>query len=47
MGEIGKNEQYRTHITAKRNWLDLNLKEVWQYRALILLFTKRSFVVTY
>jgi len=41
------NTQYHTHITAKRRWLDLNLKEVWQYRDLILLFTKRSFVVTY
>lgn len=36
-----------THITAKSKWFDLNLKEVWRYRDLILLFTKRSFVVTY
>lgn len=48
MSEIEKNEeQYFTYITAKRSWFDLNLKEVWQYRDLILLFTKRSFVVTY
>ena len=40
-------EQYFTYITAKRSWFDLNLKEVWQYRDLILLFTKRSFTVTY
>ena len=26
---------------------DLNLREVWKYRDLILLFTKRSFVITY
>lgn len=38
---------YHTHITAKHRWLDLNLKEVWQYRDLIALFTKRNFVVTY
>lgn len=38
---------YHTHITSKHRCLDLNLKEVWQYRDLILLFTKRSFVVTY
>ena len=37
----------RTHITAKHRLLDLNLKEVWQYRDLILLFTKRNFTVTY
>lgn len=36
-----------TCITAHRPWLDLNLREVWRYRDLILLFTKRSFTVTY
>ena len=40
-------EQYYTLITAKHNWLDLNLKEVWQYRDLIVLFTKRNFQVRY
>lgn len=39
--------KYHTHITSKRKWFELNLKEVWQYRDLIFLFTKRSFVVTY
>ena len=38
---------YHTHISAKHRWLDLNLKEVWQYRDLIYLFTKRNFVVSY
>ena len=47
MRETEKNQQYHTHITAKRKWFELNLKEVWQYRDLILLFTKRNFVVTY
>ncbi len=36
-----------THITAQRRLLDLNLKEVWQYRDLIWLYTKRSFQLTY
>ncbi|MDO4803703.1 MAG: ABC transporter permease [Lachnospiraceae bacterium] len=36
-----------THISAKHRLLDLHLKEVWQYRGLIWLFTKRSFVVAY
>ncbi len=44
---ISAEKQYHTHISAKRGWFDLNLKEVWQYRDLILLFTKRNFVVTY
>lgn len=38
---------YHTHISAKHRWLDLNLKEVWRYRDLIFLFTKRNFVVSY
>lgn len=38
---------YHTHITSKRSWFALNLAEVWRYRDLIYLFTKRSFVVTY
>lgn len=38
---------YHTHISSKHRMLDLNLKEVWQYRDLIWLFTKRSFAVTY
>ena len=39
--------QYHTHITSKRRWFELNLNEVWQYRDLILLFTKRNFTVRY
>ncbi len=39
--------KYHTHITAKHSWFDLNLKEVWQYRDLIWLFTKRTFQLTY
>lgn len=40
-------EKYHTHISSKHKWFDLKLKEVWQYKDLIWLFTKRSFVVTY
>lgn len=38
---------YHVHISSKHNWFDLNLKEVWRYRDLITLFTKRNFVVSY
>lgn len=38
---------YHIHISSKHRWLELNLREVWQYRDLIALFTKRSFVVSY
>lgn len=36
-----------TQISAKHNLFDLKLEEVWRYRDLIFLFTKRSFVVSY
>lgn len=38
---------HHTHITSKRKWYELNLKEVWQYRDLIVLFTKRTFSLRY
>ena len=46
MAEISQNT-YHIHISAKHKWLDLKLNEVWQYRDLIYLFTKRNFVVSY
>ena len=47
MPKIQTSNNYHTHISSKHRMLDLNLKEVWQYRDLIWLFTKRSFTVTY
>lgn len=48
MLDIQSNYQkYHSHISSKHKWFDLKLKEVWQYKDLIWLFTKRSFVVTY
>lgn len=41
------NTVYHTHISSKRKWFSFNLKEVWQYRDLIVLFTKRTFTLTY
>jgi len=38
---------YHIHISAQQPFLRLNLKEVWDYRDLIFLFTKRNFVVSY
>lgn len=40
-------ENYHIHISSKHKWYDLKLKEVWQYRDLIWLNTKRSFTVQY
>lgn len=45
--EVKRAENYHIHITAKKRWFELNLKEVWRYRDLIILFTQRSFALTY
>ena len=34
-------------LSPDRSWTDLRLDEVWRYRDLIVLFTKRSFTLTY
>ncbi len=47
MAKTQTNNHYHAHISSTHRLLDLNLKEVWQYRDLILLFTKRNFIVTY
>lgn len=41
------NKEFTTLISSKRRWFDINLKEVWRYRDLIWLFTKRSFILIY
>lgn len=40
-------EKYHTHITAEKKRFDFNLPEVWRYRDLIVLFTKRNFKLIY
>lgn len=42
-----QTHKYHTHLEPKNGWFDIDLKEVWRYRDLIWLFTKRSFVVRY
>lgn len=44
---MATHNDYHIHISAKHHWLELNLKEVWRYRDLIALFTRRNFVVSY
>ena len=41
------DNHYHVHITSKPRRFSLNIKEVWQYRDLIVLFTKRSFKLTF
>lgn len=40
-------EKYTTHIKAKTGWFDIDLKELWQYRDLVLLFVKRNYSTRY
>ena len=38
---------YTTHIKSKNGWFDINLKELYQYRDLIVLFVKRTYTTMY
>ena len=38
---------FDTVITSRRGWFDLNLRELWRYRDLILMFVKRNFIAQY
>ncbi|WP_298764392.1 ABC transporter permease [uncultured Polaribacter sp.] len=42
-----QKDKWLFEITPKNNLFDLNLKEVWQYRDLLLLFVKRDVVTLY
>lgn len=42
-----KQNKYHIHISSKHKLMDLKLKEVWEYRDLIWLFTKQRFTVYY
>ena len=41
------NEKWSLIIRPKASWFNLNLKELWQYRDLIIMFVKRDFVSVY
>jgi len=41
------NDSWTEIIKPKRGWLDINIKEIWRYRDLILLFVRRDFVSVY
>lgn len=41
------NITWTSVIGPRRRWFDLNLKEVWQYRDLVMLFVRRDFVAKY
>lgn len=39
--------EYTTTIKPKSGWFDLKLKELWNYRDLVMLFVRRNFVSQY
>ncbi|MBX2828036.1 MAG: ABC transporter permease [Flavobacteriaceae bacterium] len=43
----GKNESWLFEISSKRKWIDLNFKEIWRYRDLLVLFVKRDIITVY
>lgn len=45
--DVSNEKNTYIYISPDRKWTDLRLDEVWRYRDLILLFTKRSFALTY
>lgn len=40
-------DQWLFEISSKRKFIDLNLKEIWRYRDLLVLFVKRDIVTVY
>lgn len=42
-----QNETFSTVIVPRTGWLDIDIKEVWNYRDLIWLFVRRNFVSQY
>lgn len=47
MSLIAGNENWTSEIKPKTGWFDINFKELWQYRDLIMMFVKRDFVAFY
>lgn len=40
-------QEYTTHIKSRTGWFDIDLKELYQYRDLIILFVKRNYSTRY
>lgn len=40
-------KKYHIHISPEHRWYDLNLEEILRYRDLIIIFTKRNFILTF
>lgn len=47
MHNVENNKEWLYEITPKRKLIDLNFKEIWDYRDLLILFVKRDIVTVY
>lgn len=47
MEKVVEREEWTMEIKSGSSWFDLNLKELWRYRDLIMLFVRRDFVAFY
>ena len=47
MSQTTENEQWTTIIKPRTGLFEVNLKEIWDYRDLLTIFTKRTISVTY
>ena len=47
MPQDTSKREFTTVIKPKTGFFDIDLKEVWQYRDLIWIYTKRTFALTY
>ncbi len=45
--KMHNEEQWTTVIRSRSGWLDLHLKDLWEYRDMVLLFVRRDFVSIY
>jgi lipopolysaccharide transport system permease protein len=44
---MSKPEEWTLVVEPQKKWFDINLKDIWNYRDLIILFVKRDFVSVY
>jgi len=42
-----QTEQWVITVSSKHKWLDLHIREVWEYRDLIFLYVRRNFAAAY
>lgn len=40
-------QKWDVEVSAKQSWLSINLREIWRYRDLLVMFIKRDIVTTY